>query len=148
MLLEERMRAIEIVAIEQPPRDPRSRRRAEDPRSDDAAGGVVDGIAGERGNREQHERERRAERAGGRQRPRRKEKRVARQKRCDHEAGLGEDDGEQQTIHPRSVGADELQEVLVEVEEEVDQGGIRAPTTEDAEDAEGQSCPSTSRDEE
>ena len=59
----------------------------------------------------------RAERAGGEQ------QRVAGQKRRDDDAGLGEDDREQNRVDPRAVGADEVEQMPVEVEKEVDDSG-------------------------
>ena len=53
----------------------------------------------------------------------REQQRVARQKWRDDEARLGQDDREEDAVHPRSVGADEFQQMPVEVEEEINHFG-------------------------
>ena len=60
------------------------------------------------------------ERAERRERPRRKEQRVARQERGDHEPGLAEDDQKQDQVGPGAVLRDQLAQVLVQVQKEID----------------------------
>src|SRR5262249_20850300 len=93
----------------------------EHPRADEAADAVVHRVPGERRENQQAEHGRQAQLTGRAQRPRRKQERIAGQKGGHHEAGLREDDREQDRVHPRPVVADELEQVLVEVEDEIDE---------------------------
>jgi len=85
---------------------------------------VVSRVAGDRRDHEHQREQRRRERAAGvdrRERARREQQRIAGQERRDHEAGLGEHDREEDRVHPRSIGANQLEQVLVAMKDEVDE---------------------------
>src|SRR5262249_35766188 len=114
VLLEERVRAIEILLVQQ------ARARLKHTRSDETADAVVDRVAGEGGGDEQRQHRRDAQFARRAQGAGREQQRVAWKKRRDDESGLREDDREQNRVDPRPVVADELEQVPVEMEDEVD----------------------------
>ena len=108
------MRPIEVLPVQQ------AMRRLEHPRADEPAHRVVDGVPRDGCENEQPEHRRRVQPTGRAERARREQERIAGQKRRDDKARFGEHDGKQDRIHPRAVIADELDEVLVEVQEEVE----------------------------
>ena len=87
-----------------------------DPRADR----VVDGVAGDGRHDQRRHQHADVEHAGGRQRPGGEVQRVARQERRHDEPGLGEDDGEEDGVGPRTRGIDDGQQPLVHVEQEVE----------------------------
>ena len=117
VLLEERMRAIEMLPVQQRMRCV----AAEDPRPDEMPDAVIHGVAENRRSREQQKEESHIERPGCRDRPGRKQQRVTRQKRGDDQTGLRKDDREEQAVDPDAVASDEFRQVNVEVQEEIDQ---------------------------
>ena len=86
--------------------------------------GIVELVAQDRRQREQHERQRQADESGARERTDDEQQRVARQEGHDDQAGLDEDDKEQQGIDPGAVAVDEGVQVLVDMEDEIDQEGM------------------------
>ena len=96
--------------------------RGENPRTRDAANLVVDGVAdNRRGNQRQDER-RAVEDPGGRQRAAGKQQRVAWKERRDDEPRFGEHDQEEDPVDPGSIRGRDVRQVLVEMQEEIDQG--------------------------
>ena len=124
--LEKRVRPAQVVAVQQSMRDARRVRRVEDTRPDQPSDRVIDGVAGECGRGQQRKRQpaiqsaHRAHGAGGEQ------QRVAWKKRRDHQPCFSEDDREQQSVDPWTVGSNEIQEMGVEVKNEIEGGRHRA----------------------
>ena len=109
-----------MLLIEQPVRQRGSIRRGEHARADGAPDCVVHGVTRERRERQETERGRRVERPGGAQRAGREEQRITREKRRDDETGFREHDREEDPVHPRTVIANELEEMFVAVKDEVE----------------------------
>src|SRR5688572_1480579 len=116
VLLVEGVRPVEVLALQEPPA-----LLLEDTRAHVLADGVVDGVAEDGGDREEHEEDAEIERADAGERARGEEERVAREDRRHHEARLAEDDDEEEQVRPRAVLLDHLLEVGVQVQEEVEE---------------------------
>jgi hypothetical protein len=89
VLFEKRVRARQVIAIEQPMPPSHTVGGRKHPRPDPAANGIVHGVAGKGCDKEQHDRKPRVERARARgKRPDRKEQGVTREDRRDDQSGL------------------------------------------------------------
>ena len=97
---------------------------AEGSGADGPADPIVDRVAEHRGDRQQDQQHDDVERIGveRRHRPGCEEQRIARQEGRDHEAGLAEDDREQDYVGPRTPDVEDLVQLFVEVEEEIEEG--------------------------
>src|SRR5207237_2190038 len=122
VLLEKGVRTLKMLPVEQLVRQSGRVARAEGSRTDVAACGVIHRVAGECRGREQHARKPGIQDPFRRESAGREQQRISRQERGDHKAGLSEHDPEQQSVHPRAIGGDELGEVLVDVKNKIDQG--------------------------
>ena len=120
-LLEEVVRSLQVLRVEQALQPTAAAFRPEHPRAEIAADAVVHRVPGNRRCEQQERDDADVERPGRRDRARGKEQGIPRQERRDHQSGLGEDDREQQRVHGRSVRLDESREVNVEMEEKVDE---------------------------
>ena len=84
------------------------------------ADGIVHGVADDGRGCQQENGRGDIQGADGGERAHRKEQRVAGQERCDHQAGLAEDDDEQDHVHPDPVGCAQHLKVLVDVQDKID----------------------------
>src|SRR3990170_1280474 len=91
----------------------------EDAGADAFADRVVDRVTGDRSHRQEPKEIDGVERSGCGQGSRGKKQRIAGQDGSHHQARLTEDDDEKQQIRPGPVGADDVPEMLVQVNEEV-----------------------------
>ena len=112
------LRLDEVLVFQKPGID------AEGPGADDPADPIVDRVAEHRGNHQQGQQHHDVERIGveRRHRPGCEEQRIARQEGRDHEAGLAEDDREQEHVGPRAPDVEDLVQLFVEVEEKIEEG--------------------------
>ena len=119
--LEEFMGPFDVVGVDEPVRKCRPIAETEQPRPDAPADGIVDPVAENRRADQQDvaqpgvEHSRRAESAHCEQ------QRIARQKRRDHEARFRKDDDEQDSVDPRPVLLDELEQMFVEMKDKIDE---------------------------
>ena len=117
MPLEEQARLLQIFSLEIP-----AVFDSIDARTDPAPDFVVNLIAENRGDNQRTGKQVYVHRAGGGNRPRHEQQRVARQKRRDDQPGLGEDDGEQNDINPGAVRLSQIGQMLVQVADQIDKG--------------------------
>jgi hypothetical protein len=115
--------ALAMSRIDPPPPAWIDLRASDDPRADRAADRIIHRVAGDRRRDQQRQQDADVERAVRGQRTSREEQRIARQNRCDDEAGLGEDDGEQHPVNPPTVGLDEIEQEDVGVKNQIDEVG-------------------------
>src|SRR5450759_4211799 len=115
VLLVERLGLAEMVLLE------KADRPVEGAGADLLPDPVVRGVSEDGGERERQEQHPHVERAERGERPGREEERVPGQERRHDEAGLAEDDAEEDDVRERSVVADDLGKVPVEVQEDVHQ---------------------------
>ena len=112
--LEERVRALDVLLLHEP-----RLLRLEDPRAEELADEVVAVVPHHRRTPQQAEQQRLVQRARPRQRPGRKQQRIAGQERRHDQARLAEDDHEQDEVGPRPVLLHQLEQAGVEVEDEL-----------------------------
>jgi len=95
-------------------------RVGEQPDAEEAADAVVDGVAENGGDDQQNHHQVDVHRVLGGDGASDEQQRVARQERRHHQAGLAEDDQEQDAVDPGPVGRGQLRQVAVDVQDEVD----------------------------
>ncbi len=108
------MGLIQMASVEQPGSRP------EDPRPDRASGFVVDHVAENHRDRKHHDRHGPGQMSRAGKRTGDEDQRVAGQKKRHHKAGLGEDDQEQQRIHPQAVGMRKSGQITVQMQEKIE----------------------------
>lgn len=121
VLVEELVRARQMIAIQQASHEGRLVLGREDPLANEPTNEVVHIVADDSRRAEDRcdtpgVQDVRASQSAGRE-----QERIAREKRRHDEAGLGENDGEEQAVNPRAVCCRHSCQVLVEMEKNVDQ---------------------------
>ena len=119
VLLEEGVRLLQVLAVEQPVQATALVVRREHFRPERAADAVVDGVADDRRGDERRRHDPGVEQSGAAQGARGEEQRIAGQDRRDHQAGFGEDNEEDDPVHPGAVGLGQRKEALVDLQDEI-----------------------------
>ena len=117
MLLVEGMGLVDMFTLDEPVR------ALQQAQPDQPADPVVGVVTAERSQHQQRREPFQPQRAQTAQRTRHKQQRIAGQERRHHQAGFAIDDQEQDGIYPHTILPGECQQVGVQMQDDVDEGG-------------------------